>query len=74
MKAIEEGQTLKARSVCDYECEFTAKVIERKGNFVKVLVNDSKEVKRVKVHTDYSGQEIVYAMGKYSMCPIFKAV
>lgn len=67
---IEAGQTLTARSICDYDCVFSVEVMERKGSFVTVKVQGN--TKRMKVHSDSCG-ELIYAMGKYSMCPIFRA-
>jgi len=71
IKTISAGQTLKARSICDYEAIFTAEVIERKGSFVTVKAMNN--TKRVKVQKDSDGNEFIYALGKYSMCPIFRA-
>ena len=71
MKTIQAGQTLNARSVCDSECNFTAEVIARNGAFATVKVQGN--TKRVKVMNHDDG-EFLYAMGKYSMCPIFRAI
>ena len=38
MKTIEKNTILKATSVCDSNCVWTAKVIERKGNFITALI------------------------------------
>jgi hypothetical protein len=70
MNTIQSNTTIKARSICDADCIFTAQVLERKGNFVTVKVMG--EVSRKKVSLDMDGNEIVYAMGKYSMCPVFR--
>jgi hypothetical protein len=67
---IQAGQTLKARSVCDYDCIFSVEVIERKGSFVTLKAQGN--VSRKKVMTDDQG-EYVFALGKYSMAPIFRA-
>ena len=45
-------------------------VIERKGSFVTVKAQGN--VSRKKVMIDDQG-EYVYALGKYSMAPIFRA-
>ena len=66
---IQTGQVLKTRSACDYDCIFSVEVIERKGSFVTVKAHG--EVKRVKINKDDRG-EYVYALGKYSMAPIFR--
>jgi len=68
---IQTGQTLKARSACDHECIFTAEVIERKGNWV-MIKTDSRGVKRKKIMLDHDGHEFVYALGQYSMAPLFR--
>ena len=70
LKQIEAGQTLTARSVCDSDCVFTAEVLERKGAFVTVKAQGN--TRRMKVMNLGDG-EFIYALGKYSMCPIFRA-
>ena len=67
---IQAGQVLKARSVCDWDCIFSVEVIERKGSFVTVKAQGN--VSRKKVMIDDQG-ECVFALGKYSMAPIFRA-
>jgi predicted choloylglycine hydrolase len=70
-RTIQPGQTLTARSACDYECIFRVTVIERKNSFATVKVMGSE--KRVKINKDSCGNEFVYAMGKHSMAPVFRA-
>ena len=67
---IKTGQTLTARSIGDSECIFTAEVIERKGQFATVKAQGI--TRRVKVMNRGDG-EFLYALGKYSMCPTFRA-
>jgi len=67
---IQAGQKLTARSVCDYECIFTVDVLERKGAFAKVAAQGI--TRRVKVFADDSG-EYIFALGRYSMAPVFRA-
>ena len=67
---IKSGQTLTARSIGDYNCIFSVQIIERKGSFVTVKAQNN--VKRMKVLADDRG-EYIYALGKYSMAPIFRA-
>lgn len=69
MKTIQTNSILKATSVCDSNCVWFAKVIERKGNFVTALIEN--EIVRKKVNV-FNGEEYVYLLGKYSMAPIFK--
>jgi len=68
-KTIETGMTLKARSICDHECIFTAEVLERKGQFATVKAEGV--TRRVKIYNRGEG-EFIYALGKFSMCPIFR--
>ena len=70
-RTIKPGQILTARSVCDWDCVFRATVTARKGDFVTVKVMGSE--KRVKINRDSCGNEFVYAMGKHSMAPVFRA-
>jgi hypothetical protein len=67
---IKSGQILTARSACDYDCIFSVKVLDRKGSFATVEAHG--EAKRVKIRSDDRG-EYVFALGKYSMAPIFRA-
>ena len=67
---IKSGQILTARSACDYDCIFQAEVIERKKSFATVFIHGT--TRRVKVMSDDSG-EFIYALGKFSMAPIFRA-
>ena len=69
-KTIQVGQTLKARSICDGNCEFTAEVLERNKSFVTVKAQGI--VRRVKVHNTGDG-EFIYAHGRHSMAPVFRA-
>lgn len=72
VKKINSGDTLMARSACDSECIFTATVIERKKSFVTVKSQGS--IARVKVRLDHLGNEFCYALGQYSMAPMFRNV
>jgi hypothetical protein len=69
MTTIQKDTVLKATSICDSNCVWFAKVIERKGNFVIAVVNNEIVRKKVSV---WNGEEYVYLLGKYSMAPIFK--
>ena len=66
---ITTGQTLTARSVCDHECVFSVRVLDRKGAWATVKVQGIE--KRMKIHRDDIG-EFLFAMGRYSMAPVFR--
>lgn len=68
---IQTGTILTATSIGNSDCIWTAKVIERKGNFITAIING--EVVRKKVNF-YNGEEFVYLLGKYSMAPTFRAI
>jgi hypothetical protein len=71
VKTIKVGQTLTARSGGDYECVFSVTITGRKGNFVRFT--GEGRTGRVMVKSDSYG-EFIFAMGRHSMCPIFRAV
>jgi hypothetical protein len=67
---IKTGATITARSIGDWDCIFTAKVLERKGQFATIKIQGA--VVRKKVQKDREGNEYVMALGNYSMAPAFK--
>jgi hypothetical protein len=67
---IQAGQKLTARSGYDWGCVFTADVLDRKGAFATVKAQGN--TRRVKVFADESG-EYIFALGRYSMAPVFRA-
>ena len=67
---ITANTTLTARSIGDYNCIFSVEILDRKKSFVTVKAMGS--ISRVKVYSDDKG-EFIYAFGKYSMAPIFRA-
>jgi hypothetical protein len=67
---INTGATITARSIGDWDCIFTAKVLERKGQFATIKIQG--EVVRKKVQKDSEGNEYIMALGTYSMAPAFK--
>jgi len=70
INTIQAGQVLKARSVCDWDCIFSVVAVALKRTFVTVKAQGN--VSRKKVMIDDQG-EYVFALGKYSMAPIFRA-
>lgn len=69
-QTIAAGQTLSARSVCDYDCIFEVVVVERKKNFATIIQDGNR--KRVKVRTDFHGDEYLRPES-YSFAPMFRA-
>ena len=57
--------------MCDHECVFAAEVLARKGSFVTVKAMGN--TRRVKVMNLGDG-EFIFALGRYSMAPIFRAL
>jgi hypothetical protein len=62
-ESFEKNTILKATSVCDSNCVWTAKVLERKGNFIIAVIQGKIVRKKVNI---WNGEE-VYLLGKYSM-------
>lgn len=75
MTKITEGQTLTARSACDYNCIFSIKVIKVGAKFATVLIDagtPNEVVKRTKIF-ERNGEQYLMAFGQYSMAPAFYA-
>jgi len=66
---IKAGTKLTARSVCDHNCIFEAEVISSTDKTVKVKCRGI--IRRCKIH-DYEGKRFIYALGRYSMAPVFE--
>ena len=60
-----------AHSICDHECIFEAEILSRNGSFVTVKAQGLE--RRVKIMQDSEGEEFIFAMGRYSMAPVFRA-
>ena len=69
-KQFEIGKTYTTHSTCDYDCKFMVDVVARTAKTVTFKVMG--EAKRVRVAVK-DGEETAYAMGRYSMAPIFYA-
>ncbi len=75
MKKFEVNKIYSMRSPCQHDCVWTYIVVsrtnctvtlkERRGETVKCRI--SKKV------SEYCDTEIVYPLGKYSMCPLLRA-
>lgn len=70
MNKFKVNQELKTRSICNSDSVFTATVVKRTDKSVTIQIDS--EQKRCKIHLNDDG-EFIYPMGKYSMCPIFRA-
>jgi hypothetical protein len=70
MKTIQTNTTITAKSICDSNCIFSAYVVERKGNWVTLKIDD--KTFRKKIYKSFDGSEYVLALGNYSMSPAFK--
>jgi hypothetical protein len=70
MTTIQSNTTITAKSICDFNCIFTAYVVERKGDYVRLQMDGKTFSKKVK--KSFDGSEYVLALGSYSMAPAFK--
>ena len=61
-------KTLTARSVCDYHCIFKVQLVKRTAKTATIVSRG--ETKRCKIH-NRDGEEFIYALGQYSMAPMF---
>jgi hypothetical protein len=67
---IKSNQTLTAKSICDSNCTFTLKVVERNGNFATIKYDG--KTRKTKVRIDIDGNEYLRP-DNYSMAPMFRA-
>ena len=65
------GKTYQTRSIGDYNCIYTAKILKTTPKTVTVLFEG--EESRHKVHTGDTGNQFFFPLGRYSMAPVFKA-
>ena len=69
---IKAGDTLTARSACDYDTVYAVQVVKRTPKTVTVVGTMLDGPTRCKVHTSDGGEEYVLAFGSYSMAPAFR--
>jgi hypothetical protein len=65
------GKTYTTRSICDYECIFSATVLQRTAKTVTVQLDGNKIVRRGL--SEWNGAEMFYPYGRYSMAAIMRA-
>ena len=72
MNKFYAGQELSDRSICNYDCIFTATVIKRTAKRV-TLDTDLYGPKTVGIQIDSEGNEFCFPYGRYSMATTFNA-
>jgi hypothetical protein len=71
MTAFEAGKTYSCRSICDWNCVYTFKVVKRTAMMVTIAGGHRGTVARkVKIR---DGVETLDPHGRYSMSPILRA-
>ncbi len=71
IKQFYVGQKLSSRSVCDHNTFFTGTVVKRTAKTITVDMGHwGIKQRRIQV---YDGRETVLPLGRYSMCPVFRA-
>lgn len=71
MTKFQVGQTYGARSICDYNCIFSFKVVARTEKTVTLNASGRRDVRRKVSVRD--GVEQCEPLGRYSMSPVLKA-
>ena len=71
MKSFEIGKKYFARSVCDSDCKFYIRVLQRSAKFLTFLDLDGN-VKKSIIKVDSDGNEFIRPE-KYSFAPVFRA-
>ena len=73
MKTFQTNEIYKCRSLCNYDCVWTYKVIKRTKSTI-TLKSDRGEVLRCRVKvSDIFGAECCHPLGHFSMSPILRA-
>lgn len=72
MKQFEIGKVYECRSICDYNCIWRYKVIERTASTITIKDLHTGKVQKNRISkgtSQYFNAETVYPLGRYSMCP-----
>ena len=72
MITFKANTEISARSICDHNCIFTAKIIKRTAKTLTIIAQGQES--RCKIHYDFEGNEFIYPFGRYSMAPTMRAV
>lgn len=72
MMKFEIGKKYSMRSPCDHNCVWTYEVVARTEK--TITITDGTEVKRCKISKYSDSAEAVLPLGKYSMCPVLRAI
>lgn len=70
-KKFEVGQSYFCRSICDYDCVWTYKIVSRTAKTIKTECGQTFRI-NAKL-TGWNGCEAVFPKGQYSMCPVLTA-
>lgn len=75
MVRFEIGNTYECRSICDYNCVWSYTVIARTESTITIVNNTTGETQKNRIlgFSKQMGVEIVYPLGRYSMCPSLSA-
>lgn len=68
---FEVGKTYFCRSVCDYDCIWTFKIVSRTEKTIKTECGKTLRI-NAKL-TAWDNAEALYPLGQYSMCPVLSA-
>ncbi len=72
MTTFQENKTYQCRSICNYDCVWTFKVIKRTPSTITIKDVDSNKVKTCRISkksSEHFGCEIIHPLGSYSMAP-----
>ena len=75
MTRFEVGRSYECRSICDHNCVWKYEVVGRTESTITLKDQDGKVAKRkvIKGLSEINKTESLYALGKYSMCPVLHA-
>jgi len=70
MRTFEVNKEYSARSICDYDCIFSFKILRRTAKSVWIKVNRQIVRRQIEIYND---AETFYPFGHYSMAAIISA-
>jgi len=70
MPKFEAGDVYHKRSICDSDCIFKFEVISRTEKRIKLKTMEGIVTKKIYQLEEF---ELVYPLGKYSLCPVIRS-
>lgn len=70
---FEVGKTYEMTSPCDHDCVWSYTVRSRTAKTITVQEHGVGKMKTLRICRPFCDSEVVYPLGRYSMCPALRA-